>query len=119
MKRHLYGFAAVAIALGILYSVYEPAAATSGLPTDAEAKQILDSTHRHREWVSLPVGSSGLRVFTVYPERADRAHECHTEHDVPSGAKNKQDDGESSGASEQKRKRKSSLPNLPIRRCGD
>ena len=48
-------------------------AAASVLPTAEDAGQILNTTERHREWVNLPVTSSGLRVFVVYPGRADRA----------------------------------------------
>ena len=70
----------VKIAVGLLavagvgaYYVPRPrtAASAAGLPRETEAKQILNHTQRHREWVSLPVGSAGMRVFTVYPERSD------------------------------------------------
>src|SRR5581483_268904 len=45
----------------------------STLPTASAAKNLLNTTHRHREWVNLPVGDSVLRVFIVYPERSDKA----------------------------------------------
>jgi carboxymethylenebutenolidase len=48
-------------------------AAHSALPSQASAKAILNSTHRHREWVSVPAGSSSVRAFIVYPERSDKA----------------------------------------------
>ena len=43
------------------------------LPAAEDAGNILNTTRRHREWVNVPVGPSGLRVFVVYPGRADRA----------------------------------------------
>src|SRR5262249_31571804 len=43
------------------------------LPAAEEAGAILNTTQRHREWVSVPVTPSGLRVFVVYPGRADHA----------------------------------------------
>src|SRR5262245_43680817 len=45
----------------------------SSLPTLSSAKEMLSNTTRHREWVSIPVGSSSMLAFVVYPERVDRA----------------------------------------------
>jgi carboxymethylenebutenolidase len=45
----------------------------STLPSEAIAKMVLNSTHRHREWVNVPVGSAGVRAFIVYPERSNNA----------------------------------------------
>src|SRR5436190_10143556 len=45
----------------------------SSLPSAENARTILNTTTRHREWVSLPVGSSSMLAFVVYPERADKA----------------------------------------------
>lgn len=50
-----------------------PVARHSTLPSPAIAKMLLNSTHRHREWVNVPVGSAGVRAFIVYPERSDNA----------------------------------------------
>jgi carboxymethylenebutenolidase len=50
-----------------------PAAVHSTLPSQTIAKMLLNSTHRHREWVNVPVGSAGVRAFIVYPERSDNA----------------------------------------------
>jgi carboxymethylenebutenolidase len=50
-----------------------PVAIHSTLPSPAIAKMLLNSTHRHREWVNVPVGSAGVRAFIVYPERSDNA----------------------------------------------
>src|SRR5579864_3037172 len=50
-----------------------PVAMHSTLPSPAIAKMLLNSTHRHREWVNVPVGSAGVRAFIVYPERSDNA----------------------------------------------
>ena len=43
------------------------------LPANEDAGKILNTTGRHREWVNVPAGPSGERVFVVYPGRADRA----------------------------------------------
>jgi carboxymethylenebutenolidase len=45
----------------------------SNLPTASTAKDILNTTTRHREWVSIPVGSASILAFIVYPERTDKA----------------------------------------------
>lgn len=59
-----------------------PAASTStasspsnwaGLPTEAMARTVLNTTHRHREWINVPDGAGGVRTYIVYPERADTA----------------------------------------------
>ena len=50
-----------------------PVAIHSTLPSEAIAKMRLNSTHRHREWVNVPLGSAGVRAFIVYPERSDNA----------------------------------------------
>ena len=54
-------------------SVGEPVAVYSSLPTVSMARVVLNSTHRHREWVNVPLGSAGVRAFIVYPERSDKA----------------------------------------------
>jgi carboxymethylenebutenolidase len=41
--------------------------------TESAAKELLNNTQQHREWVSLQVGSRGVRVFVAYPWRSDRA----------------------------------------------
>jgi carboxymethylenebutenolidase len=41
--------------------------------TETAAKELLNNTQQHREWVSLQVGSAGVRVFVAYPWRSDRA----------------------------------------------
>jgi carboxymethylenebutenolidase len=43
------------------------------LPSESTAKTVLNSTPRHREWVSVGVGSQAILAFVVYPERADKA----------------------------------------------
>src|SRR6202040_4237067 len=50
-----------------------PVAMHSTLPSEVITKTLLNSTHRHREWVNVPVGSAGVRAFIVYPERSDNA----------------------------------------------
>ncbi|MDP8988765.1 MAG: dienelactone hydrolase family protein [Acidobacteriota bacterium] len=46
-----------------------PVVIHSVLPTEAAAKALLNTTHRHREWVSV----ANVRAFIVYPERSDKA----------------------------------------------
>src|SRR5262245_17045983 len=52
-----------------------PAALTvhSSLPSPAEAKRILNTTMRHREWAEVPVGQRSILAWMVYPERSDKA----------------------------------------------
>ena len=79
----LIGTLAVAAAVGTaFYWMPKPAARPSQdasssvhstvLSEDA-AKALLNNTQQHREWVSLQVGSQGVRVFVAYPWRSDRA----------------------------------------------
>lgn len=69
MKPRLLALTIVAIsiltALVIFRSTNPPPAKISPLPTEKNAKAILNSTHRHREWAA--------GAFIVYPERSDRA----------------------------------------------
>jgi carboxymethylenebutenolidase len=71
---------ALLIALVVMASsngTLEPVAraeARSALPTAAEAKPLLNSTHRHREWLTVPLsGSASTLAWIAYPERSDRA----------------------------------------------
>jgi carboxymethylenebutenolidase len=83
MKNRAVAVFAGALAAGLLFyvgiksrKVDSPsggAAARNSLPGEAEAKLILNATTLHREWVNLPVGKSGMRVFIVYPYRSDSA----------------------------------------------
>src|SRR5580692_1265107 len=41
--------------------------------SESAAKELLNNTQQHREWVNLEVGSAGVRVFVAYPWRSDRA----------------------------------------------
>ena len=55
-----------------------PAAAAvtvhSALPSVAEAKRLLNTTTRHREWIVVPVAKeTSVLAWVVYPERSDRA----------------------------------------------
>jgi carboxymethylenebutenolidase len=45
----------------------------STLPSTQDAKALLDGTPRCRDWVAVPMGSSIVLAFVVYPVRADRA----------------------------------------------
>jgi carboxymethylenebutenolidase len=76
------GFVALALIVGAVHHAVWPngragafrnASMHSALPEMQAAKAILNSTHRHREWVSVPAGQSRVRAFIVYPERSDKA----------------------------------------------
>lgn len=76
------GIGAVALTVGVAYHAVRPAghaaalstaSVHSALPEVHAAKAILNSTHRHREWVSVPAGRVSIRAFIVYPERSDKA----------------------------------------------
>src|SRR5581483_4921043 len=82
MKTRIFAVAIVSFAvagMALLRAAKGPAPADSNvvrqfvLPTAPKAKVILNSTPRHREWVTVPVGSSNVLAFIVYPERSDKA----------------------------------------------
>ncbi len=74
MKTRLLAITFAAVSLAAL-TFLRPAKppARSALPTPSAAKTILNSTHRHREWVNVPAGDATVSAFIVYPERSDRA----------------------------------------------
>lgn len=46
----------------------------SSLPAVADAKSLLNATHRHREWLTVPLSAStSTLAWVMYPERTDRA----------------------------------------------
>jgi carboxymethylenebutenolidase len=45
----------------------------SMLPSRETAKDVLNTTGRHPEWIRIPVGSSEILAFATYPDRADKA----------------------------------------------
>jgi carboxymethylenebutenolidase len=46
----------------------------SALPSAAEAKHLLNTTTRHREWIVVPVAKdTSVLAWVVYPERSDLA----------------------------------------------
>ena len=76
MKKHLFVLALLAAYLssgaasaGRLHA----RAARSVMPSLSNAKTLLNTTTRHREWVNVATVSSPMLAFVVYPERADRA----------------------------------------------
>ena len=82
----LVGTLAVAVIVGMsFYYAAKPASQTaaaqvasgssvhSTVLSESAAKELLNNTQQHREWVSLQVGSAGVRVFVAYPWRSDRA----------------------------------------------
>ena len=45
----------------------------SALPLPSEAKSLLNATHRHGDWIRVPVGSKTILAAVDYPDRADKA----------------------------------------------
>src|SRR5215831_4669799 len=43
------------------------------LPSMDEAKELLNSTHHHPEWVQVPASSKTILAFVTWPDRADKA----------------------------------------------
>src|SRR5438034_2720 len=75
MKKHLFVLALLAAYLssgaasaGRLHA----RAARSVMPSLSNAKTLLNTTTRHREWVNVATGSSPMLAFVVYPERAEK-----------------------------------------------
>ncbi len=79
MRRCLWSLALVVVCLPsgassiALGTTLHAGTARSALPSVADARTILNTTHRHREWVTVGVGATSIPAFVVYPERADRA----------------------------------------------
>ncbi|HYR43705.1 MAG TPA: dienelactone hydrolase family protein [Terriglobia bacterium] len=48
-------------------------ASRSSLPSITGAKELLNSSHRHPDWIHVPAGSATILTWVVYPDRADRA----------------------------------------------
>jgi len=45
----------------------------SALPSQQDAKKLLDTTEMCRDWVAVPMGKEIVLAFVVYPMRADKA----------------------------------------------
>ena len=75
MKKTFLAAALIAAAAGSIgiYRGARTVAIHSSLLTESAAKQLLNSTTQHREWVNLAVAPGGMRVFVAYPGRSDRA----------------------------------------------
>ena len=62
---------------GISVRAMMPAGAAMplGLPSEADAKAVLDASlsRHHPQWVEVPVGAARIRTFVVYPDRAGTA----------------------------------------------
>ena len=72
--------AVVIVAAGVWLAKLAPARGNpssslvrSTLPAESAAKNILNTTRRHREWVNLRLGTAVIRAFLVYPQRSDKA----------------------------------------------
>jgi len=72
-KKSLILFCAV-IANLLFVSVCRPEAGSIP-PSEAGAREVLDKSPRHSEWVKIPVPGSETKLdsFIVYPERGDKA----------------------------------------------
>ena len=45
----------------------------SMLPSRDTAKDVLNASGRHPDWIRIPAGSSEILTFATYPDRADKA----------------------------------------------
>jgi carboxymethylenebutenolidase len=64
------------VIVGTLFALTATASAAtlkSSLPSAQNAKALLEETQRCRDWVAVPMGSSIVLAFVVYPMRADKA----------------------------------------------
>jgi len=43
------------------------------LPSPETARDVLNATGRHGDWLRIPVGTAEIVTFVVYPDRADKA----------------------------------------------
>jgi carboxymethylenebutenolidase len=43
------------------------------LPSMDQAKELLNSTHHHPDWIQVPNGSKTVLAYVTYPDRADKA----------------------------------------------
>src|SRR6266571_1436601 len=46
---------------------------SSMLPSRDTARDVLNATGRHPDWLRIPAGSSEILTFATYPDRADKA----------------------------------------------
>ena len=58
--------------LALAPAVNSLASGRTALPLAAEAKDILNSTHRHGEWIRVPSATGQILNWVVYPDRADK-----------------------------------------------
>jgi carboxymethylenebutenolidase len=63
----------LALLITLLTSADTKPLTRSSLPSVVEAKSLLNSTHRHGDWVRIPVGSKTILAAVNYPDRSDRA----------------------------------------------
>jgi carboxymethylenebutenolidase len=67
---------AAANAVTATYSTVDAATLTgAGLPTEEMAKTVLSAAlmHRHPQYLDIPAGSTAVRSFVVFPQRADNS----------------------------------------------
>jgi carboxymethylenebutenolidase len=70
LKARTFVIAGTLLALAATASA---ATLKSSLPSAQNAKALLEETQRCRDWVAVPMGSSIVLAFVVYPMRADKA----------------------------------------------
>lgn len=71
MKVRMY-----AVLMPVMFLAAEASLMAAGhpvLPSDDNVKTLLNTTKRHREWISVPVAGDIVLAFVVYPERSDKA----------------------------------------------
>src|SRR5215470_12526538 len=64
---------AVAALLTLVLTVDSRPPLHSSMPSPAEAKSLLNSTHRHGDWIRVQSGSKTILAAVDYPDRADKA----------------------------------------------
>jgi carboxymethylenebutenolidase len=64
---------AIALLVSVLTRVDSIPPIQSSLPAAAEAKSLLNSTHRHGDWIHVTAGSKTILAAVDYPDRPDKA----------------------------------------------
>jgi len=61
--------------LSVVEGALVPGKMPLGLPTEGDAKTVLNTSliRRHPQWLDVPMGSTKIRVFAIFPELAGKA----------------------------------------------
>jgi carboxymethylenebutenolidase len=79
MKNRVVLFATATATLAALYFGVRPTPERAAprvhaaLPSQDTARTVLNSSHRHRQWVNVTTSAASIRAFIVYPERSNKA----------------------------------------------